>query len=337
MTNIIYESGSFRDPAGRVFYHENEVYREVAPNGQKRLEFLQSKNLLNQLIDKEYLIKTEIIRDEQIAKIFKTKNMVLKHEKINFISYPYEWTFSQLKDAAIFHLNFQIFLLEQGAKLIDASAYNIQFKNNKPIFIDLLSIDEYNEGEYWFGHKQFCENFLNPLILKAKKGIDFNNWFKGNLEGISTLELNNILNWKDFLSFTIFFQVFLQNRINIKSNKKKIGSEIKIKNLKKLKKSSFLSILKQLKNFIKDLRPKKQFTTWENYSSENTYNNREEELKLKLTENFYKKNKINILADLGCNDGKFSFYAAKNNIDVVGFDFDLNVLDRIYNLAKKKI
>ena len=70
---------------------------------------MQSKNLLNQLIDKEYLIKTEIIRDEQIAKIFKTKNMVLKHEKINFISYPYEWTFSQLKDAAIFHLNFQIF------------------------------------------------------------------------------------------------------------------------------------------------------------------------------------------------------------------------------------
>ena len=208
LTNIIYESRSFRDPAGRVFYHENEVYREVAPNGQKRLEFLQSKNLLNQLIDKEYLIKTEIIRDEQIAKIFKTKNMVLKHEKINFISYPYEWTFSQLKDAAIFHLNFQIFLLEQGAKLIDASAYNIQFKNNKPIFIDLLSIDEYNEGEYWFGHKQFCENFLNPLILKAKKGIDFNNWFKGNLEGISTLELNNILNWKDFLSFTIFFSGF---------------------------------------------------------------------------------------------------------------------------------
>ena len=121
---------------------------------------MQSKNLLNQLIDKEYLIKTEIIRDEQIAKIFKTKNMVLKHEKINFISYPYEWTFSQLKDAAIFHLNFQIFLLEQGAKLIDASAYNIQFKNNKPIFIDLLSIDEYNEENIGLGINNFVKIFL---------------------------------------------------------------------------------------------------------------------------------------------------------------------------------
>ena len=97
-----------------------------------------------------------------------------------------------------------------------------------------------------------------------------------------------------------------------------------------------MSILKQLKSFIKSLSPKKQFTSWDNYSKENTYNEEEERIKLKITEEFYRNNKINSLVDLGCNDGKFSNYAAKNNINVVGFDFDLNALDRAYKYSKEK-
>ena len=89
----------------------------------------------------------------------------------------------------------------------------------KPIFIDLLSIDKYNEGEYWNAHKQFCENFLNPLILTAKKGINFNNWFRGNLEGISTSELSSILNLKEIINPTIFFHVYLLNKIENKAIK----------------------------------------------------------------------------------------------------------------------
>ena len=94
---------------------------------------------------------------------------------------------------------------------MNSSAYNIQFDGSKPIFIDLLSIKKYEEGEYWKGHKQFCENFLNPLILKSIKQIDFNNWFKGNLEGITTKDLNSILSFKDKISFNILTQVVLLN------------------------------------------------------------------------------------------------------------------------------
>ena len=230
MINPNYETGSFRDPGGRVFYHKNEVYREVLEAGRKRIEFIKSNNLLSELIDKRFLVKTELMQNLHDLKISNNVSLILKHEKISFISYPYEWTFSQLKDAAIFHLDLQIYLLSKNAKLLDASAYNIQFKNNKPIFIDILSIDEYRDGDYWFGYRQFCENFLNPLILKSKKGIDFNNWFKGNLEGITNEDLYNVLTWRDFFSFPMFVHVFMQNKLNNKSKKKKIGTEFKIQN-----------------------------------------------------------------------------------------------------------
>ena len=335
MTNLIYDSGSFRDPGGKVFYYNNQVFRLVTELGQKRLKFLNSKNLINELIEKKYLIKTEEVKDTKFLNFFDDKIKIVKHKKINFITYPYEWTFNQLKDAALFHLDLQIYLLEKNCKLIDSSAYNVQFDKNKPIFIDVLSIDEYVEGEYWFGYKQFCENFLNPLILKSKKGIDFNNWFKGNLEGISTEDLYNILSFKDFFSPTIFFHVFLQHKLNIKEKKKKIGSETRIDNLKKLNKNSYRSILFQLRNFIRNLLPKKQLTSWENYSNTNTYDNDEEKTKLLITSKFYDNNKINFLADLGCNDGKYSKYACSKNIYVFGFDSDLNILDQLYLSSKK--
>ena len=197
----IYDSGSFRDPSGSVFYYEKEIFREIHSSGQNKFAFLKKNNLLNNLIEARYLISTKELSSKDTEKLkSKSESIIVKHEKLKYISYPYEWTFNQLKDAAIFHLNLQLFLLERGAKLIDASAYNIQFKDNSPIFIDILSIDEYKDGEFWFGHKQFCENFLNPLILTSRTGINFNNWFKGNLEGIATSDLYPVLKFTDFLS-----------------------------------------------------------------------------------------------------------------------------------------
>ena len=234
MTKLQYEAGSFRDPAGRVFYHNNDVYREIKKTGLERINFLQENDLLGDLIEKKFIVKTDIVREKDNFNLQENNIAVLKHEKIEFISYPYEWTFDQLKDAAIFHLNFQIYLLKKNAKLLDASAYNIQFKNNKPIFIDVLSIDKYTDGEFWYGHKQFCENFLNPLLLKSKKGIDFNNWFKGNLEGISTNEISNLLSWYDFFSYTIFFHVFMLNKVETNTKKNPKTSHQNTKNFKNL-------------------------------------------------------------------------------------------------------
>ena len=154
-----YDTGSFRDPTGRVFYSNNKIYREIFPSGLEKYNFIKNTNILQELVEKQYLVNSFESKDDEHLKSNKD-SIIVRHKKIDYISYPYEWSFSQLQDAAIFHLDLQLFLLEKNAKLVDASAYNIQFLNNKPIFIDLLSIDKYQEGEFWAAHKQFCENFL---------------------------------------------------------------------------------------------------------------------------------------------------------------------------------
>ena len=139
---LLKNPGSFRDPSGQVFEYNNRIIRAVTSLGKKRYEFIKEKNLIEESIKSGFLIDTKEIENE--FEKFKSKNFCyfLEHKKLDYISYPYEWGFYQLKEAALHHLKFQIFLLEKNATLIDSSAFNIQFINNKPIFIDLLSIDK---------------------------------------------------------------------------------------------------------------------------------------------------------------------------------------------------
>ena len=108
---------------------------------------------------------------------------LLEHARIGYVSFPYEWSFPALKAAALLHLDLHLELLEHDVTLSDASAYNVQFQGARPIFIDVLSLRRYREGEYWLGHRQFCEQFLNPLLLRALAGVPHNAWYRGSLEG----------------------------------------------------------------------------------------------------------------------------------------------------------
>ena len=273
MKKLIIDDGSFRDPDARVAYLNDSVYRIVYPNGFKKFDFI--KKILQNKSIAEYLIDTKEVDQEELRllELENNKNVrVFKHKKIDYISYPYEWSFYRLKDAALHHLNLHINLLKNNATLIDAYSYNVQFNNYSPIFIDLMSIKEYSEGEFWTGHKQFCESFLNPLVLKSKLGINYNNWFKGNLEGIDTSELSKLLKFKHMLSWNIFYNIFLLNYFEKKYKK---NEDLKITKNKKLKKSYYLSILTNLVNFIDGLKPKKETSVWGEYSRDNTYNEEE--------------------------------------------------------------
>ena len=331
-----FEPGSFRDPAGKIFYHNNKVFRILNYEGEKRLKFLEESKILEESIKKDFLIKSSRINEQDLNFKEAENKTIIEHKKLDYISYPFEWSFDQLKDAAIHHLDFHIFLLKNNANMIDGSAYNVQFVGFKPTFIDILSIKKYEDGEYWTAHKQFCENFLNPLILKSKKDIDFNNWSKGNLEGITTKDLNSVLSLKDKISYNIFTQVVLLNffeRKTIENNK------INLKKIKKKKfpKRSFLSMLLNMRNFILSLNLKKSKTVWDDYSSNNTYELEEENLKKRIVMEFARKYKFNSLADLGCNDGVYSKICLDNGCSsVVGFDYDLNAINNGYKIAKKE-
>ncbi len=330
------ELGSFRDPAGNIFYHQNKVFRILNKEGLERFNFLKKNDLLQKCIENKFLVKSFEVENKNLEFNFSKEKKIIQHEKIDYISYPYEWCFNQLKDAALHHLNFHLFLLKNNATLIDGSAYNIQFIGHKPVFIDLLSIKEYEEGEYWNAHKQFCENFLNPLILKSKKKIDFNNWFKGNMEGVSTKDLNALLGLRDKFSFNIFTQVVLLNYLEQKAlNNKKIN----IKNIKQKKfpKKSYIALLENMKKFISSISLKKTKTLWDDYSTNNTYNKSEEAKKKEIVAKFAQKYKFNKLADLGCNDGVYSQICLQNGCNyVIGFDYDLNAINNAFIISKQK-
>ena len=335
MKKLIIDDGSFRDPDARVAYLNDSVYRIVYPNGFKKFDFI--KKILQNKSIAEYLIDTKEVDQEELRllELENNKNVrVFKHKKIDYISYPYEWSFYRLKDAALHHLNLHINLLKNNATLIDAYSYNVQFNNYSPIFIDLMSIKEYSEGEFWTGHKQFCESFLNPLVLKSKLGINYNNWFKGNLEGIDTSELSKLLKFKHMLSWNIFYNIFLLNYFEKKYKK---NEDLKIIRNKKLKKSYYLSILTNLVNFIDGLKPKKETSVWGEYSRDNTYNDLEKKNKYEFISNYFNKNKSNRVLDLGCNNGEYSKLAIQSGCkSVVGLDYDLNAIDEAYLISKKE-
>ncbi len=333
---LLRNPGSFRDPSGHVYKYNNRIIRVVKNFGKKRYEFIKEKNLLNESIKSNFLIHTKEIENEFTN--FKSKDFCyfLEHEKLDYISYPYEWGFYQLKEAALHHLNFQLFLLEKDAVLIDSSAFNIQFKNNKPIFIDVLSIDKYNDGDYWKGHGQFLQQFLNPLLLRSLKGISFNDWFKGNLDGIKTTELNSLLNFKDKLSLNVFFSVVLLARLEKQNTEDPKTAIKKISKKKALSKNAYKGLLIQLKNWIEKLKPLEKKTVWSTYSVANTYNENQENKKIDIIKKFSEKYKPNLMADIGCNDGLYSFESLKSGCKkVVGFDIDVNAIDRAYNNSLK--
>jgi len=175
--------------------------------------------------------------------------------------------------------------------------------------------------------------------LGSLKGIQHNAWFRGNLEGISSVELNKILNFRDKLSLKIFSHVHLQAKLNIKSIESSNKTYKNYSQLKKLSKNSYLAIIKQLRDWILNLSFKKETSIWQNYSKENTYDQFEYDEKKLIVSEFIKRKNPNTVVDLGCNDGEYSNLCLDLGAKlVVGFDFDHNAISRAFgkaNLSKK--
>jgi len=203
-------TSSFRDPSGFLFEKDGELYRQINVSYFKDYDMLMTSGLYKELIDKKLLIPHK----EQGYEI-------IKPEKIPFISYPYEWTFSQLKDTALLTLKIMKISLEHGMILKDASAYNVQFIGCKPIFIDTLSFEKYKEGEAWVAYKQFCQHFLAPLALMAYMDVRLNSLFKSFIDGIPLDLANKLLPIKAKMKPSLFMHLSLNSKFQKKYSKSK--------------------------------------------------------------------------------------------------------------------
>lgn len=321
------DPASYRDPAGHVFQVEDKIYRTILPKGLQDFAVVRQNGALNALVEEGLVVDSVEVDPKVLGRDAPEEGLVVEHPRIPFISYPYEWTFGALKSAALLHLDIQIKLLDHGVVLTDATAYNIQLIGTRPVFIDALSFRPYVEGEHWLAHRQFCEQFLNPLLLYAKLGIPFNAWYRGSLEGIPADQLSSALNLQDKLSLRTLSHVTLPAKVQAGGSKTtQAASEAKQRGLPR---SRYAAILIQLRDWISGLTPKgTNDTVWRNYASDNTYDDAEAKAKHEFIASFVSERKPEVTLDLGCNTGAYSDTALKAGAGyAIGVDADHGALE----------
>ncbi len=332
------EPGSFRDPAGYVFHQGNSVFRAVSSIGTESYAILKEHRFIKELVDGNRLVgftcdtlpcDDESGPDDVIG--------TLKLNRLPFIAFPYEWPFSALKTAAVFHLDLQIDALDAGIELSDASAFNVQFNGVAPIFIDHLSFRRYNDGSLWTGHRQFCEQFLNPLLMTAKIGLPFNRYYRGTMNGIAAADIAKLLPMASKLSPKALIHIYLPLLFERRALNKKVGTINMLPNAT-LPKSSYRSMLQSLRQWIKELEPKGvEATHWGDYEHVNSYGEKDQEVKAAFVGEFVEKTQPKLLWDMGCNTGFYSSLALRQGAKrVIGFDTDFTALERAFKRAKQQ-
>lgn len=325
------EEGSFRDPRGHVFSRDGRIFRAIAPKAQSDYRHFVQSGLYSHLVDKGWLTAVA-----EVGTSGANRGLVVEHEKLPFVSYPYEWTFSQLKAAAVHQLNVHLEALNHGLTLSDASAYNVQFIDATPVFIDLLSFVRYEEGMLWAGHRQFCEHYLHPLLFTATFGIPFNNWLRSNIEGLSGQDLVSLLPLRHKLSPRIFLNVTLPSWLQRSSSNN--DAAIQRASKQRLSKVALEFMLRSLRDWISSMTPRTGKTIWgDYYEASHNYSNSESGAKHRIVWEFIARWAPTTVWDMGCNTGEFSATAlAAGATRVIGFDFDQTALEGAYRQAKER-
>ncbi len=324
-------SGSFRDPSGFMFKHNGKLYRQVNQEYQEKYDLLMSSGLYDQLNKSRTLVTHKEV-ELALAPRSDIAYKVIQPEIVDFISYPYEWCFNQLKDAAILTLAIARRALEFGMSLKDASAYNIQFHRGKPIFIDTLSFEKYEEGLPWVAYRQFCQHFLAPLALMAKTDIRLAQMLRLHIDGIPLDLASKLLPATTKINFGLATHIHVHARSQQRYADKAVSQE-EVK--ARMSKNSMLGLLDSLLSTVKSLNVKTIQTEWTDYYQDNNYTPASFEAKRQLVRNFIEIAQPKQVWDLGGNTGEFSRAASDLQIPTVCFDIDPGAVQQNYDLVKQ--
>lgn len=319
-TNI---PSSFRDPSGFLFQCDGSIYRQVNTIYKDDYDKLMNSGLYQALVDSQLLVSHEEVdvkcpKPEEAYKI-------IRPELIPFISYPYEWCFSQLKDAALTTLAIQKKSLEFGMSLKDCSAYNIQFRNSKPIFIDTLSFEKYREGRPWVAYRQFCQHFLAPLALASHKDTRLNQLFRIHIDGVPLDLASSLLPLRTRFRFSLLSHIHLHAR----SQRHFADKTVKTKE-SSLSRLSFEGLIDNLESAVKKLKWEPEDTEWANYYEGTNYSPNALEQKKQIVAEFLDRTDPKSVWDLGANIGIFSRIPGSKGIPTISFDIDPAAVEMNY-------
>lgn len=325
-------TASFRDPSGFVFSRNGTIFRQINKAYKQDYELLMTSGLYSKLTEEGLLISHAEVEDKKI-KLEGDGWRIIQPMPIPFISYWYEWPFQMLKDAALLTLQIQKIAIQHGMSLKDASAFNIQFFHGKPILIDTLSFEKYEEGKPWVAYKQFVEHFLAPLAVMSYVDVRLGRLGNAFLDGVPVDLAAHMLPLKARLNPRLLFHIFAHAATKQKYSNKKLGNKLQEK---KFSKRALLGLLDNLEGAVKSLKWKGESTEWEDYYEKDKNNYKAASIghKEDLVRRFVKKTKAKTVWDLGGNTGRFSAIAAETGAEVVSFDIDYGALEKNYHDIK---
>jgi SAM-dependent methyltransferase len=319
------EPGSFRDWDSRIFYDGGRVLRALSEEGLADWVALSESKLFEEAVAEGKLVATSRVDGASIA----VAAAVLEHERIPFVSYPYEWTFAMLRDAALLQLELLRRALAEDLTLKDASSYNVQWRGARPVFIDVGSFERLRPGEPWAGYRQFCMLYLNPLVLQAHKGVDFRPWLRGSLAGITPVEARRLLSLRDLFRRGVLTNVALHARLERKhqDSGRDVKDELRGAGFRK---ELILANVRRLEKLVRGLEWQPGSSAWSGYRATTSYDEADAARKEAFVREVVHARDWNLVWDIGCNEGRYSRIAAENARYVVALDGDGAVVDRLY-------
>ncbi len=324
------DRGSFRDPDSRVFYAGGSVHRALSERGLADWEALSATTLFRDKVAEGKLVGTEQLAEPNglPAELDAGRvAAVLRHDRVPVVSYPYEWPFGMLKDAAILELELLLGALDEDLILKDASPYNVQWRGTKPVFVDVGSFERLREGEPWAGYRQFCMLLLYPLMLQAFRSVPFQPWLRGSLEGIEPAEMRRLLTLRDRFRRGVLTNVVLHAKLEARYADREVKQD--------LKRAGFRTELirvnaRKLRKLVHRLEWKPGRTAWSTYRTTNPYDEPDAAAKLDFVREAAGARHRRLVWDLGCNDGRFTRVAAMHADYTVAVDADAAVVEALY-------
>jgi hypothetical protein len=326
---------SFRDPSGFVFRRDGEIYRQINPVYRDSYELLMSSGLYRSLVDDRLMVAHERVDPAEVAGDG-TGYRIVRPEPVRFLSYPYEWCFSELRDAALLTLDIQVRALDHGLSLKDASAYNIQFSSGRPIFIDTLSFEPCAKERPWVAYQQFCKHFLGPLALMVYKHVDLRRLLQVYIDGIPLDMTSRLLPGWTRLSFSLLTHIHMHassvRRYQNTDADAEIGS--RLRQSKGISEIGLRGLLDNLRALVSGLEWKPRGTEWGDYYDATNYSDAAQKSKGDLVAKLIEKvNPANVW-DLGANTGVFSRIASSRGIPTVAFDLDPTAVEKNYRTMR---
>jgi len=315
------DPGSFRDPASRVVLDGDRVLRLLDRRGLEGWQVLAGSEFFAAAVaDRRLIGATEV--DVPLM----GSAGALEHPRLPFVSYPYEWTFSMLKDAALLQLDLLKDALGAGLTIKDATPYNIQFVDGRPMFIDIGSFEAYRPGEPWIGYRQFTRQFLFPLMLRAWIGVPFQPWLRGDIEGPTPAQMARLLGNKKRFNTGALFHVRIQARMEARMAGRAVRENLRTAGFTA---ELILANVRKLRSLVDSLDWEHSGDGWSDYGACD-HVGRDRSTKSEFLESAIKRNHPGRVLDLGANDGHFSAIAAEAGADVIAADSDEAVLDDLY-------